>query len=34
VSVNLIEAMAGLDFFPDLNNLEWEDMERMSTWEN
>ncbi len=31
VSVNLIEAMTGLDFFPDLND---EDMERKSTVEN
>ena len=31
VSVNLIEAMTGLDFFPDLND---EEMERKSTWEN
>lgn len=34
VSVNLIEAMTGLDFFPDLHNAEWEDGERKSTWEN
>ena len=31
VSVNIIEAMSGLDFFPDLND---EEMERKSTWEN
>jgi len=31
VSVNTIEAMTNLDFFPDLDN---EVMERMSTWEN
>ncbi len=31
VSVNIIEAMTGLDFFLDLND---EEMERKSTWEN
>jgi len=31
VSVNLIEALTGLDFFPELND---EVMERKSTWEN
>jgi endonuclease G len=31
VSVNIIEAMTGLDFFPDLND---EEMEQKSTWEN
>jgi len=34
VSVNLIEAMTGLDFFPDLHTEEWEQGERKSTWEN
>jgi len=34
VSVNLIEAMTGLDFFPDLHSTEWEEGERKSTWEN
>jgi len=29
--VNIIEAMTGIDFFPDLND---EEMERKSTWEN
>lgn len=33
VPVNLIEAMAGLDFFPDLHNAEWEDGVLKSTWE-
>ena len=31
VSVNIIEALTGLDFFPELND---EEMERKSTWEN
>lgn len=31
VSIDLIEAMTGLDFFPELND---EKMERVSTWEN
>jgi endonuclease G len=34
VSVNLIEAMTGLDFFPDLHSTDWENMERTSTWVN
>jgi len=34
VSVNLIEAMTGLDFFPDLHTDEWEQVERTSTWGN
>ncbi|MCG8618387.1 MAG: DNA/RNA non-specific endonuclease [Desulfobacterales bacterium] len=34
VSVNIIEAMTGLDFFPDLHNIDWEEKERTSTWEN
>ncbi len=34
VSVNLIEAMTGLDFFPALHSAEWEQGERKSTWEN
>ncbi len=25
VSVNLIEAITGVDFFPDLHDAEWED---------
>jgi hypothetical protein len=32
VSVNLIEAMTGLDFFPDLHSETWEENERTSTW--
>jgi len=31
VSVNVIEAMTGLDFFLDL---DYEEMEKRSTWEN
>ena len=31
VSINVIEALTGLDFFPELND---EEMERKSTWEN
>ncbi len=34
VSVNIIEAMTGLDFFPDLHDEEWEQVERTSTLEN
>lgn len=34
VSVNLIEAMTGLDFFPELHSDNWEGLERKSTWEN
>ena len=34
VSVNLLEAMTGLDFFPDIHSAEWEAVERQSTWEN
>ncbi len=34
VSVNLIEAMTGLDFFPDLHSTDWKNMERTSTWVN
>jgi endonuclease G len=34
VSVNMVEAMTGLDFFPDLDSEEWEMTERKSTFEN
>lgn len=34
VSVNLIEAMTGLDFFPEMTREEWESFERMSTFHN
>jgi len=33
ISLNLIEAMTGLDFFPDLHSTEWEEGEPKSTWE-
>ncbi|WP_028584364.1 DNA/RNA non-specific endonuclease [Desulfogranum mediterraneum] len=34
VSVNLIEAMTGLDFFPEIREPDWESVERISTYEN
>lgn len=34
VSVNLIEAMTGLDFFPELQRDDWEAAERVSTYKN